>query len=78
MVLSKSRIREGIEKGEYASWDDIRLGTLRSLRRRGFKAGALQKILIDSGLTTSDANISFSKLSAYNREMIQQEAERTT
>lgn len=78
MVLSKSRIREGIESGEYSGWDDIRLGTLRALRRRGFRPEALQKIIIDSGLTTSDANISVSKLSAYNRVLIQQEAARTT
>ncbi len=78
MVLSTSKIKAGIEKGEYEGWDDIRLGTLRALRRRGFRPEALQKIIIDSGLTTSDANISIPKLSAYNRELIQDEAERTT
>ena len=78
MVLSTSRIKEGIEAGDYNGWDDIRLGTVRALRRRGFKPGALLKIIIDSGLTTSDASISTQKLASYNRELIQEEAQRTT
>ncbi|MBI4210714.1 MAG: glutamate--tRNA ligase [Candidatus Diapherotrites archaeon] len=78
MVLSKSRIREGVESGEYEGWDDIRLGTLRALRRRGFRPEALQKVIIDSGLTTSDANISVQKISAYNRDLIKEDATRTT
>jgi len=78
MVLSTSKIKEGIEEGTYNDWDDIRLGTIKALRRRGFKKEALQKVIIDSGLTTSDANISMQKLGAYNKELIQDEAERTT
>ncbi|HLC92568.1 MAG TPA: glutamate--tRNA ligase [archaeon] len=78
MVLSTSKIKAGIAAGEYEGWDDIRLGTLRALRRRGFRPAALQKILVDSGLTTSDANISMPKLAAYNRELIQDEAVRST
>ena len=57
---------------------DIRVGTIRALRRRGFKAEALKKIIIDSGLTTSDANISIEKLGAYNKELILGESKRTT
>ncbi len=78
MVLSKSRMREGIEKGIYTGWDDIRLGTLKALRRRGFKAEALHKILIDSGITTSDANVSIAKLASYNRDLIKGKAQRAT
>ncbi|VVC00566.1 Glutamate--tRNA ligase [uncultured archaeon] len=78
MVLSTSKIKAGIEKGEYTGWDDIRLGTLRALRRRGLQPKALQRILIDCGLTSSDANISMEKVAAYNRELIQGEAVRTT
>lgn len=77
MVLSKSKINEGIGNGEFEGWDDIRLGTLRSLQRRGFRPEALQKIIVDSGLTASDANISISKLASYNKELIQEKAKRT-
>ena len=78
MVLSTSKIKEGIENKTYEDWDDIRVGTIRALRRRGFKAEALQKIIIDSGLTTSDANISIEKLGSYNKALILEESKRTT
>ena len=74
MVLSTSKIKAGIEEGRYTGWDDIRLGTIKALRRRGFKAEALRRIIIDSGLTTSDADISMHKMAAYNRELIQDES----
>ena len=78
MVLSTSKIRAGIEAGEYTGWDDIRLGTIKALRRRGFQAEALKKIITDSGLTTSDAKISLEKLGAYNKELIQEQSTRTS
>ncbi len=78
MVLSTSKIKEGIENGEYLDWDDIRLGTIRALRRRGFKAEALKKIIIDSGLNTNDAGISTQKLASYNQALIQDDATRIT
>ncbi|MEM4390530.1 MAG: glutamate--tRNA ligase [Candidatus Diapherotrites archaeon] len=77
IVLSTSKTKEGIEKGFYKGWDDVRLGTLKAFRRRGFKPEALQKIIIDSGLTASDAKISFDKLASYNRELIVNQAKRT-
>ncbi len=78
MVLSKSTIREGVESGKYTGWDDIRLGTLRALRRRGIRPEALHHILLDSGITTSDANISMGKLASYNRDLIKEQAQRAT
>ncbi|MCR4335022.1 MAG: glutamate--tRNA ligase [archaeon] len=78
MVLSTSKIKEGIENNDYTGWDDIKLGTIKALRRRGFKPEVLHKIIVDSGLTTSDANISMVKMGAYNKELIQEEAQRTT
>ena len=78
MILSTSKIREGIEAGIYTGWDDIRLGTIQAIRRRGFSPKAIEKIIEDSGLTTSDAKFSMQKLSAYNKEFIQGKARRET
>ena len=36
VVLSTSRMRQGIVSGEYEGWDDIRLGTLRALCPAGY------------------------------------------
>ncbi len=77
IVLSTSKTKEGIEKGLYSGWDDLRLGTIKAFRRRGFNPEAIRKIIIDSGITASDAKISFEKLAAYNREIIGNNVKRT-
>jgi glutamyl-tRNA synthetase len=75
-VLSKSVIREGIANGEFRDWDDPRLGTLRTLRRRGFVPEAIRKIVVEVGSRPSDITISFENLSAYNRKIIDKSANR--
>lgn len=76
MVLSKSQIREGIARREFTNWDDLRLGTLRALRRRGFHPDALRQIIIDVGPKPSDITISMENLSAYNRKLIDKTSNR--
>lgn len=76
MVLSKSQIREGIARRIYSGWDDPRIGTLRALRRRGFTAEAIRKIIVDIGPKPSDITISLENLSAYNRKIIDSRAKR--
>jgi glutamyl-tRNA synthetase len=76
MVLSKSRIREGIQKHIYTDWDDPNLGTIRALRRRGFQPEALRQIIVDIGPKPSDITLSFENLSAYNRKLIDKIANR--
>ena len=75
-VLSKSTIREGIEKREYDDWDDPKLGTLRALKRRGFQPDALRGIIMDVGPKPNDITISMENLSAYNRRIIDSIANR--
>ena len=76
MVLSKSKIRKGIEEGKYLSWDDPRLGTLISLRRRGFLPETIWEIMIDVGIKSSNAVISLANLYAINRKYIEPKANR--
>jgi len=76
MVLSKSQIREGIEKRMYRGWDDLRLGTLRALKRRGFQPEALREIIVEIGPKPSDITISQENLAAYNRKIIDKTANR--
>ncbi len=70
MVMSKSRIREGIKNHEFSGWDDIRLGTIRALRRRGFLPEAITKLIVDIGPKSSDITVSLENLAAYNRKII--------
>ncbi len=76
MVLSKSQIREGIEKHVYTGWDDLRLGTLRALRRKGYQPEALRHIIIEVGPKSSDITISSENMAAYNRKLIDKTADR--
>ncbi|MBI4162691.1 MAG: glutamate--tRNA ligase [Candidatus Aenigmarchaeota archaeon] len=76
MVLSKSTIREGIEKKQFGGWDAPSLGTLKALRRRGFQPQALRNIIIDIGPKPSDVTISFENLASYNRKTVDSDANR--
>jgi glutamyl-tRNA synthetase len=78
IVLSTSKIKEGIEKGIYIGWDDPRLGTIKALKRRGFDARALNEIIEEIGVKTSDTTISMKTLIALNKKFIDSEAERFT
>jgi len=76
MVLSKSKIKEGIEKGEFSGWDDPRIGTIKALRKRGFKAEALKEALFDLGVNTNDSTIQMAKIIDLNKKLIEPESDR--
>jgi glutamyl-tRNA synthetase len=54
LELSTSGFREGIKKGRYKGWDDSKLPTLISLRKRGYKPEAFHKFACQIGLSESD------------------------
>jgi len=74
--LSTSEIRRGIEAGMYSGWDDVRLGTLRALARRGFRAEAVRRAVLEAGVKQSDISFSWKVLFAYNRQLVEPEANR--
>ncbi|MFQ6052236.1 MAG: glutamate--tRNA ligase [Candidatus Hydrothermarchaeota archaeon] len=74
--MSTSKVREGIEKGEYTGWDDPRLITLKSLRKRGFDPTALREFVIDFGVKDSDVSVSWKNLYSYNKKKIDPKAKR--
>ncbi len=76
VALSTSKIKEGIDKGEYSGWDDPRLGTIRAFRRRGFKAEVLKEALFDLGVNTNDSVMQWEKLIDLNRKLIEPESDR--
>jgi len=76
VILKTTVIKEGIKKGEFIGWDDPRLGTLRALAKRGISPEALRKYWIDVGLKEVDIKFSWDILYAYNRELIDREANR--
>jgi glutamyl-tRNA synthetase len=68
--LSKSKIVAGIKEGDYADFDDPRLGTFQALRKRGITPEAIKKMIIDVGIKPNDVTLSWENLYAYNRKIL--------
>lgn len=58
LELSTSKFREGIEKGIYSGWDDPKLPTVISLKKRGYKAESFWKMAEHIGLSEVDKTLS--------------------
>jgi glutamyl-tRNA synthetase len=70
VVLSTSQMRLGINDGTYTGWDDIRLGTLRALARRGILPEAVGNAMIAIGLGDVDISFSWDNLYAENKKLV--------
>jgi glutamyl-tRNA synthetase len=70
VVLSTSQMRIGINEGTYTGWDDIRLGTLRALARRGISPEALRNAMLAIGIGEVDISFSWDNLYAENRKIV--------
>ena len=70
LVLSTSKISEGIQKGKYTGWDDPQIGTIQALKRRGFTAETLKKMILEVGIKSSDTTVSMDTLIAMNKDLI--------
>lgn len=74
--LSKSKILRGVREGLYAGWDDPRLATFLALKRRGIKPEAIRRLILEIGPRPADITLSWENLYAYNRKIIDREADR--
>jgi len=72
LILSKSQIKRLIEEnpGKFSGPDDIRFGTVASLRNRGIEAETLRRIILQVGTNPNDATISWDNIAALNRSII--------
>jgi len=70
VVLSTSQMRLGINEGTYTGWDDIRLGTLRALARRGIGPDAVRNAVLAIGIGDTDISFSWDNLYAENKKII--------
>ena len=69
-ILSKSKIRAGVDAGTYSGWDDPRLGTLRALKRRGIQPETIREIMIQVGPKPINVMISWGNFAAANKKII--------
>ncbi|MEK6936726.1 MAG: glutamate--tRNA ligase [Nanoarchaeota archaeon] len=75
-IKSTSQSKKLIQEGKLNGWDDPRLGTIQSLKRRGFKADAIKRLHLEIGLGKSDIHVSLDTLSSFNKEIIDKETNR--
>ena len=74
--LSTSEIGEAIRRGRYTGWDDPRLPTIRSLRRRGIQREALRRFFIGLGVNETDIELSMENIYGENRKIVDRTARR--
>lgn len=75
-ILKTSIVGKGIKNGEYSGWDDVRLGTVRAIRRRGITPEAIREYWVDVGMKEVDIQFSWDTLYAFNKRQIDPEADR--
>src|SRR3989338_2294789 len=70
-VESSGRIiREKVQKKQLIGWDDPSLTTLVALRRRGFLPEAIREFVLTTGLTKTEAVLTWDDLIVHNRRML--------
>ena len=69
--LSTTKIKEEIEKGTYSGWDDVKLPTIASLKKQGYKPSAFWKFAEQIGFSEADKVIDkeefFKLLNSFNK-----------
>jgi glutamyl-tRNA synthetase len=76
MPVSKRKIKPLIDNGFVSGYDDIRLPTLRGLKKRGILPEAIKQFVISQGISKVESSIDFGLLEAENRRIIDPIAKR--
>lgn len=69
-VISKRKMKYYVENGYVNGWDDPRMCTLRGLARLGMNMDALKEYVIQQGASQKTAVVSWDKIWALNKKMI--------
>ena len=75
-ILKTSIIKKGIRDGTYSGWSDIRLGTLLTMKMRGYRPETFRKYWVASGMREIDSEFSWEIFNSINREIIDPGARR--
>lgn len=78
--LSKSKLTAKIEAGEFEGWDDPRVPSILSHKKRGYKAEAFRKFILSLGISKRDSKISkteyYKGLDYYNKQILEKTSDR--
>jgi glutamyl-tRNA synthetase len=70
-VLKKSLIKEKVQAGEFSGWDDVQLGTIQAIAKRGIPPGAIRAYWIDVGIKEVDIKFSWQNLYGYSHKILE-------
>lgn len=76
MPVSKRKIKPLIEQGLVSGFDDIRLPTLRGLKRRGIVPEAIKQFVFQQGFSKVEAIVDFSLVESVNRKYLDSRVKR--
>ncbi len=80
IILSKTELTEKIDSGEFDGWDDPRVPSILSYRKRGYRAEAFRHLVLAGGLSKRDMKITsidyHKALDYYNKQILENEANR--
>ncbi|TID22521.1 hypothetical protein CANINC_003296 [Pichia inconspicua] len=69
-IMSKRKIAKLVNEGYVRAWNDPRLYTLESLRRRGIPPGAILSFINTLGVTTATTNIQVTRFESAVRQFL--------
>jgi glutamyl-tRNA synthetase len=70
-VLKKTVIKEKVQAGEFSGWDDVQLGTIQAMAKRGIPPGAIRAYWIDVGIKDVDIKFSWQNLYGYSQKILE-------
>jgi len=76
MPVSKRKIKPLIEQGLVTGFDDIRLPTIRGLKRRGIVSEAIRQFVLNQGFSKVESVIDFSLVESMNRKFLDSRVKR--
>lgn len=76
MPVSKRKIKPLIGKKLVSGYDDIRLPTLRGLKKRGIRPDAIKQFVFSQGISKVESTVDFSIIEAVNRKIVDSVAKR--
>ena len=70
MPVSKRKIKPLIDQGMVSGFDDVRLPTLRGLKRRGIVPEAIKQFVLHQGFSKVESVVDFSLVESINRKFL--------
>jgi glutaminyl-tRNA synthetase len=75
-VMSKRKLKQLVEEGHVAGWDDPRMPTVSGMRRRGYPAAAIREFCDTTGIAKRENIVDLGLLEFHVREQLNKSANR--